>query len=456
MPPPPPSPPCTHFPIPTRPPDSRRRYPAWFCRKRRDPRRVTLHGDAIVLTFAVVDGQDGSDRRLRLHSSHTLRNLVISQCQDALGRPLRCRRRTQQRSRVARLFHDGTTRLENMGFMWGCNLKVTYDYRYQIVRRITLLEMKDTGDDDGGDDDDTFISPLVHLPALPLVLPTKPAPAEALVVSPLVPLPALPSFPPPPQIPAQVSFNSPVITSPLASPRPRATSTAKQSSRRRDLMYSRLNDWNLRRGRNRLDADPVSVHLFQAGKLRNYGHMDNGFTSVYLPTRPNDLATWLECLDAAVGIRPAGIDDGGNGRPHYTWQSVVPRSRATLRVREKCKSSKRWGFRDAPVIDPAVVAMRDLLEGAFPRVTALAGTGTTLTSHRVSKGWISFLRSGNGGFRLDVYVGSARKSSTGSKRRVREGWRSRETVSTIRWGSYCFESRAGRTKLQIERSVPRR
>jgi hypothetical protein len=249
---------------------------------------------------------------------------------------------------VAHLFQDGTTRLEDMGFMWGCNLKVTYDYRYQIVHRITLLKMKDTGDDDGGNDNDTFVSPLVHLPALPLVLPTKPAPAEASVV--------------------QVSFDSPVLTSPLVSPRLRATSTAKRSSRRRDLTYSRLNDWNLCRGCDQPDADPVSVHLFQAGKLRNYGHMDDGFMSVYLPTRPNNLATWLECLDAAVGIRPAGIDDGGNGRPHYTWQLVVPQLRATLRIREKCKSSECWGFCDAPVIDPAVVAMCDLLEGAFPRV----------------------------------------------------------------------------------------
>ena len=73
-----------------------------------------------------------------------------------------------------------------MGLMWGCNFKVTYDNGYQIVRRITLLEMKDTGDDVGGDDDDTFVSLLVYLTALPLVPPKKPIPAEASVVSPQV------------------------------------------------------------------------------------------------------------------------------------------------------------------------------------------------------------------------------------------------------------------------------
>ena len=100
-----------------------------------------------------------------------------------------------------------------MGLMWGCNFKVTYDNGYQIVRRITLLEMKDTGDDVGGDDDDTFVSLLVYLTALPLVPPKKPIPAEASVVSPLVHLPAFPSFPPPHLIPAQVSFDSPLSSS---------------------------------------------------------------------------------------------------------------------------------------------------------------------------------------------------------------------------------------------------
>jgi hypothetical protein len=36
--------------------------------------------------------------------------------------------------------------------------------------------------------------------------------------------------------------------------------------------------------------------------------MDNGFTLVYLPTRPEDLARWLRCLEVARRIRPAGIN----------------------------------------------------------------------------------------------------------------------------------------------------
>jgi hypothetical protein len=126
-----------------------------------------------------------------------------------------------------------------MGLMWGCNFKVTYDNGYQIVRRITLLEMKDTGDDVGGDDDDTFVSLLVYLTALPLVPPKKPIPAEASVVSPLVHLPAFPSFPPPHLIPAQVSFDSPLSSSfagicrpesPRVSPVLRTTFTTKSNS----------------------------------------------------------------------------------------------------------------------------------------------------------------------------------------------------------------------------------
>jgi hypothetical protein len=105
-------------------------------------------------------------------------------------------------------------------------------------RRITLLEMKDTGDDVGGDDDDTFVSLLVHLTALLRVPPTKPIPAEASVVSPLVHLPDFPSFPPPPLIPAQVSFDSPLSSSfagncrpesPRVSPVLRTTFTAKSN-----------------------------------------------------------------------------------------------------------------------------------------------------------------------------------------------------------------------------------
>ncbi len=58
--------------------------------------------------------------------------------------------------------------------------------------------------------------------------------------------------------------------------------------------------------------------------MSNYGHMDDRFMLVYLPTRPEDLAGWLGCLNAAVRIRPTGIDEDRMGHRHYMWQLVGP------------------------------------------------------------------------------------------------------------------------------------
>jgi len=59
-----------------------------------------------------------------------------------------------------------------------------------------------------------------------------------------------------------------------------------------DERFQNLNTWIFGKGSN------VSVNLFQGGRKKNFGHMNNQFTMMYLPVKPDDLANWLNCFDA--------------------------------------------------------------------------------------------------------------------------------------------------------------
>jgi len=58
-----------------------------------------------------------------------------------------------------------------------------------------------------------------------------------------------------------------------------------------DELFKNLNTWIFEKGSN------VSVNLFQGGRKKNFGHMDNQFTMLYLPVKPNDLVNWLNCFN---------------------------------------------------------------------------------------------------------------------------------------------------------------
>lgn len=160
--------------------------------------------------------------------------------------------------------------------------------------------------------------------------------------------------------------------------------------------------------------DDVSVNLFQAGRKKNYGFMDNSFTMVYVPAKPDDLAGWLECLNRGAAMRPAGLLE--EGYAHYTWQSVValPRSKLTPALAGKYKCNEKPGFCDAPVVEDKSPGLSSLgLEGAFPKVAALAGLRK---DRRVPKGWVSFrVRGDDGSQRLTVCRGNAKETSRSSR-----------------------------------------
>lgn len=153
-----------------------------------------------------------------------------------------------------------------------------------------------------------------------------------------------------------------------------------------DYHFSYLNDWIFQNERD------VTVNLFQAGRKQNFGFMDNKFTMLYLPARPDNLANWLECFNRGASIKPAGVEQ--EGYTHYTWQSVVtlPRSNFTQQLRKKYTCHEKRGFIDAPIIEDHSTYPSPLqvhLDNVFPKIAALAGLRK---DRRVPKGWISFSR----------------------------------------------------------------
>ena len=149
-----------------------------------------------------------------------------------------------------------------------------------------------------------------------------------------------------------------------------------------DALFCHLNNWIFHK------PSTVSVNLFQAGRKKNYGFMNDQFTMLYLPTKPDNLANWLEAFNAGSSIKPAGIEE--KGYAYYTWQSIVPlpRSKLTSQLRSKYKSNERRGFCDAPVVEDRLPID---LEKLFPKIAALAGLKK---DKRVPKGWITFTKHG--------------------------------------------------------------
>ena len=150
-----------------------------------------------------------------------------------------------------------------------------------------------------------------------------------------------------------------------------------------DALFCHLNNWIFHK------SSTVSVNLFQAGRKKNYGFMNDTFTMLYLPTKPDNLANWLEAFNAGSSIKPAGIEE--KGYAYYTWQSIVPlpRSKLTSQLRSKYKSNERLGFCDAPVVEDLLPTVD--LEKLFPKIAALAGLKK---DKRVPKGWITFTKHG--------------------------------------------------------------
>ena len=150
-------------------------------------------------------------------------------------------------------------------------------------------------------------------------------------------------------------------------------------------------------------ASSVSVSLFQAGRKKNFGFMDNKFTMMYLPMKPDSLANWLQCFNVGASIKPAGVNE--EGYTYYTWQSVVtlPQSKVTPQLMSKYKSNERRGFCDAPIVEDYAGALN--IETMFPKIAALAGLKK---DKKVPKGWITFTRRGNQ-CSLTICKGNARE-----------------------------------------------
>eukprot|EP00581_Thalassiosira_minuscula_P019992 CAMPEP_0183714266 /NCGR_PEP_ID=MMETSP0737-20130205/8847_1 /TAXON_ID=385413 /ORGANISM="Thalassiosira miniscula, Strain CCMP1093" /LENGTH=449 /DNA_ID=CAMNT_0025943173 /DNA_START=99 /DNA_END=1448 /DNA_ORIENTATION=+ len=194
-----------------------------------------------------------------------------------------------------------------------------------------------------------------------------------------------------------------------------------------DMSFFNLNDWIFHK------SNDVDVHLFQAGRKKNYGFMDNKFTSMYLPAKPDNLANWLECFNQCASIKPAGLEE--EGYTYYTWQSVValPQSKVTPQLIKKYRSNEKRGFCDAPIVQdyrtsPSYrMGFNVNLDNAFPKMAALAGLRK---DKRVPKGWVSFTRRGDK-YTLAICKGNAsesRKSKGSPKGLAFEGENQHEPV----------------------------
>lgn len=134
------------------------------------------------------------------------------------------------------------------------------------------------------------------------------------------------------------------------------------------------------------------ANLFQAGNKQNFGYMDSGSKQLFLPTKPDTLTEWLTLFDKAARIKSSGF---------YTWHSVVVFSRwkMTPKLRDKYFKRNERGFTDAIVVEDRPY---DILTGAFPKISALAGL---TKDKKVKKGWISLQIKGTNKFHLSVCSG---------------------------------------------------
>lgn len=174
-----------------------------------------------------------------------------------------------------------------------------------------------------------------------------------------------------------------------------------------DVQYFYLNDFIFHNTTN----SSVSVNLFQAGRKKNYGYIDNQFTTLYLPAKPDDLSNWLELFNRGASIKPAGVEE--EGWNHYSWQSIVvlPRSKMTQQLQNKYRCNEKRGFTDAPIIEDisyyycGTTTQVGDLDKMFPKIAALAGLKK---DKYVPKGWISFTKCG-GQCSLSICRGNAKE-----------------------------------------------
>lgn len=134
----------------------------------------------------------------------------------------------------------------------------------------------------------------------------------------------------------------------------------------------------------------TTVHLFQAGKKKNYGFIqkDSGVLGMlYLPVKADDLGNHLTYLNDGARVPPAGM---------YSWHSVVilPRSKLTNALEKKyCNSDTEPGFCDVVIgADMFRTVGSNDINAYFPKLAALAGYRN---DSRVPKGWVTFTKRGN-------------------------------------------------------------
>mmetsp|Transcript_385 Transcript_385/g.636 ORF Transcript_385/g.636 Transcript_385/m.636 type:complete len:440 (+) Transcript_385:17-1336(+) len=157
-----------------------------------------------------------------------------------------------------------------------------------------------------------------------------------------------------------------------------------------DTTFAHLQRWMFHSS----EAGPVNVNLFQAGKKKNYGFMNNDCRGVlgmmYLPVKADDLANYLMYFNEGAKVKPKGVET--DGYPHYNWHSVVivPTSKRTNALDKKYCDRTQRGFCDAVVCGD--MDQSNNLNAYFPKIAALAGYRK---DRQVPKGWITLTKRGN-------------------------------------------------------------
>lgn len=159
-----------------------------------------------------------------------------------------------------------------------------------------------------------------------------------------------------------------------------------------DATFAPLQQWIFDR------TGTVVVNLFQAGKKKNHGFMEDGHGGMmYMPAKPSDLTSYVKCFNDGAGKKPKGLEPGGAGYRHYNWHSVVivPRSKLTDALRRKyVENNPEPGFVDVVVPADAfrTAGTGHDLDTYYPKMAALAGYRK---DRRVPKGWVTFTKRGD-------------------------------------------------------------
>jgi len=150
-----------------------------------------------------------------------------------------------------------------------------------------------------------------------------------------------------------------------------------------DTTFASLQKWIFQ-------STSVTLHFFQPGRKKNWGFFkDSGYAMLYLPVKPENLNDYLSYFDQGAACPRKGMEEGGDGYPHYDWHSVViiPKSKSTSALESKYARGSEAGFCDCvnandgnPNID---------MNSVFPKLSALAGWKKDA---KVPKGWMTFVK----------------------------------------------------------------